>query len=122
MWDFPIYTYLGIFLIPMFFVTATSFMGLYINILLPRFDFENPVKVIKQSGSVSFTLLLSFIMLIIYFATSIIALLLIGDLLAIVLEIIISLLYLLLSILLLFTNGVKKYKKIEFWIRGEINV
>ena len=114
MWDFPIYTYLGIFLIPMFFVTATSFMGLYINILLPRFDFENPVKVIKQSGSVSFTLLLSFIMLIIYFATSIIALLLIGDLLAIVLEIIISLLYLLLSILLLFTNGVKKYKKIEF--------
>jgi ABC-2 type transport system permease protein len=43
---------LFVFLIPLLLLLFTSFTGLYVNLLFPRFDYENDTKVVKQSISV----------------------------------------------------------------------
>ncbi|MDD4387634.1 MAG: hypothetical protein PHV87_00210 [Bacilli bacterium] len=42
---------LFLFIIPLLVLLYTSFIGLYSNLLLPRFDYENDTKVVKQSLS-----------------------------------------------------------------------
>ena len=112
--DLPFYMYLAVFIIPLLFVIGTTMIGLYFNICYPKFDFDNPQKVVKSGVPTLLTILISFIGIIISFIIAITGYLLLGDLFTVILLIIIGLLYCLLSYGLLYTKGVKKYYKIEY--------
>lgn len=62
-----------IILIPSLFSICMSYLGLYINLKAPRFDWDNPIKIVKNSTSVLITMLSSAI---IYIVTGIIAIVL----------------------------------------------
>ena len=56
-----------IYLMPFSYALFASFGGLLCNIMFPKFDFENEIKVIKQSLAVFITILLGIIMVIVPF-------------------------------------------------------
>ncbi len=57
--DIKLADILFIFFIPIIACTFSGFLGVCVNLKLPRFDWTNEITVIKQSLSVIFTLLLS---------------------------------------------------------------
>lgn len=110
----PIYMYIAIFLVPLLFITGTTMIGLYFNICYPKFDFDNPQKVVKSSIPVLLTMLLSFAAIIISFIVAIVGYMLFGDIITVVILCVIGVLYCLLSYGLLYTKGVKKYYSLEY--------
>lgn len=87
-----------------------SILGLYVNILLPKFDFDSPVKVIKQSLSALITIGIAFVL---SFALIILYTLLgnmINPLIALIICFIFNLIILIISIMLLKTHGKRKYE------------
>jgi ABC-2 type transport system permease protein len=57
----PILYSLFMFLIPSLLAFFMSYLGLFINILFPRFDYENETKAVKQSLSVLLTMIFGFV-------------------------------------------------------------
>ena len=87
-----------------------SILGLYVNILLPKFDFDSPVKVIKQSLSALITTGIAFVL---SFALIILYILLgnmINPLIALIICFMFNLIILIISIMLLKTHGKRKYE------------
>ena len=110
----PIYMYIAIFLVPLLFIIGTTMIGLYFNICYPKFDYDNPQKVVKNSIPVLLTMLLSFAAIIISFIVAIVGYMVFGDIITVVILCVIGVLYCLLSYGLLYTKGVKKYYSLEY--------
>ncbi len=97
-------------LIPLIVNATLSFSGTYINLLVPKFDWENEAQIVKQSMSVLFTMLLGMLITIIPVILFICGLSF--ALLFIIIGVVLTLI-LILSILLLFTHGVKRFNSIQ---------
>ena len=63
--DFSWYEYLLIIIIPLILTISIIKIGLLINLLKPRFDYDNPVKAIKQGLPVLLTMFGSFVLMLI---------------------------------------------------------
>lgn len=59
--DFSLWNAFFMVLIPGFMVIIMSYAGLYFNLLLPRFDYESDVRVVKQGMAVLIAMLVGFI-------------------------------------------------------------
>ena len=89
-----------------------SSLGLLINIIFPRFDYDNPIKVIKQGKSV---LLIMIISLLVFGFLSVVTFILatIIGIIAIVVNLVLSMLLAIISVSLLYTKGEAKYDAIN---------
>ena len=100
-----------VFIIQILIVSAYSVEGLWINILAPKFDWDNEVKAIKQgTGSLLAMLVGLGLGLVLYITPIIFTMLGINGLLILLLN---SIVVLTIMSLILFTNGKKKYEKIQ---------
>lgn len=107
-----IFIILGAILIPVIYSFAGSFLGLYFNILKPNFNYDNPIKPVKQDLPVLFSMLVGFVIAFLGVG-SLFALVMILDLsIVLIIEIIIALIILTISSLLLFKKGIKRFEKI----------
>mgnify|MGYP000982539681 CR=1 FL=1 len=105
---------LMLILIPFIMVIFMGYLGLFINLFFPRFDYDNEVKVIKQSLSVSLTMLIGFLVdIIIFFLCIIIHIALNNTLITYLFALIISSVLLVSMVILTYTIGVKRYLKLE---------
>ena len=87
-------------------------LGLFLNIMFPKFDYDNPIRVIKQGLPVGLNVGLSFVIIIIIFIAHIIFSS-ISVALALAVDTVLAGVMLLVTILLLSKIGVKKYEKIN---------
>lgn len=87
-----------------------STLGLYVNILLPKFDYDSPVKVIKQSMSALIVTGMAFVISIILISCYTVFGNMISPIVGIIICFAISLALLITSIILLKTHGKKKYE------------
>lgn len=63
---------IALFLVPTLLVIAFSIIGLFINLKFPKFDYDNPAKVVKQGLSTGLTVLFSFITFMLVSVTSLV--------------------------------------------------
>lgn len=61
----PLIDFLLLYLMPLSYAFFTSLMGLLLNLLFPKFEFENEMKVIKQSLPAFLSILIGIIMVIV---------------------------------------------------------
>lgn len=92
---------------------STIIFGLYVNILIPKFNYDNPIQVVKQSGSVLVSMLTSFVVEIVYCGIVIICMMLFKTILCVVIPLFISIGLFIIVSAILFTNGIKKYEKLS---------
>ena len=93
-----------------FMALAFSIYGLYINILLPKFNYESPIKVVKQSSAVLVVMITSFIIDFISIFLYNILNVIFNPMIGIVCTTIFSLIIFILSLILLLVHGKKKYE------------
>lgn len=111
--DFKIIDYAMVFIIPLVFTIFMSYMGLYANLLFPRFDYENDVKAVKQSLSVLITMGVGFLVSIVVIVLGYIAIDRTGNyLFGYLVGGLISLALMITSIMLVYKHGSKIYNKI----------
>lgn len=109
-WGCNFYDFLFVVLIPATFSIAMSFIGIYLNLKFPRFDWDNPIKIVKNSISVLLTMVASFIIFFIAFVIGIVLVVLevyVYLILAILLAITTIIMFI--SIKLLYSKGVQLY-------------
>lgn len=96
-------------------ITCIAFyaLGLYINICLPKFNYDNPIQVVKQSSSVLVNLLISFVIEIIYFVLTMVSASIGGTFVCVAVNIAVCAIIATLSFAILFTNGIKKFNKLS---------
>lgn len=103
--------FLMVLTIPTIQIFILAFGGVYINLLFPNFDWEDPTVVVKQGLSVLLTMLLGFLLIgllpILYFALQPLSFAIIY-----IIELFVNLAILALFMVLLFTNGKSLYKKL----------
>lgn len=109
----PLYIYLVLFFSPLFFITGTAFMGLYLNLCFPKFNYDNVQKVIKNSLPVVLTIFLSFALIIVLFIGLMFSITYLDIWLIIVLQLLFGLIYVVIFWLLLSTKGIKKYMNLN---------
>lgn len=101
-------------MIPTVFVLYMSHLGLYINLLLPRFDYDSDTKAVKQSMSVLVTLTLSFVSLILIVIFGIIGselfISVAGTLMIVMFGILLMLAFI---VFLTYTHGIKLFNKLH---------
>ncbi len=102
-----------LFILPILNNINVGGFGLFFNILFPRFDWDNPVKVVKQSISVFLTMLSGIILTAFIVVVFIIVVNLINYLFAYLLSFVSMLLILILIYFLLKNIGVKRYNAIQ---------
>jgi ABC-2 type transport system permease protein len=113
LFDFEIVDYLMIFLIPALFSIFMSYLGLYVNLLFPRFDYENDVKAVKQSLSVIITMGVGFAVAILAIALGAVTIIFLEKIiLGYLVGLVICLVFAITLVLLLYKHGTKLYKKI----------
>lgn len=101
------------FVIPTFLVLYMSVLGLFVNILFPRFDYENETKVVKQSVSVIVTMIFGFIGSALILVPGFIFVFNIGNyLLGFLIQLGIEIVLIAVVIFLLSSTGREKYKKL----------
>lgn len=92
----------------------SSALGLYMNVLKPKFNWDAEIKVVKQSASVLFTILLSFILDTIVVLPGVLLYIANGNLIVTLLLMVGSGVVLTaIVLLLLFTHGKNKYERIS---------
>jgi ABC-2 type transport system permease protein len=100
------------FLIPAMVNIANGELGLYVNLLLPRMEWDSEVRVVKQSMSVIVSMLLGMALfgalIALYFVLSFL-----GALLALLVVFCILALVIVLFSMLLATDGTRRYRKIK---------
>lgn len=104
---------IGATLIPIIYATAGAFLGLYFNILKPNFNYDNPIKPVKQDLPVLFSMLISFGITLISFGILFGLLKILNISLILVIEILLSLIVLLIATVLLFKDGVNKFNSLQ---------
>lgn len=105
--------YLMVFLIPLLFSVFMSYLGILINLLVPRFDYENDVKAVKQSLSVLLTMGIGFVVVSLMIAFSGLVLSKTNNnLYAYLVGLIVNLIVTFTTMFLLYKIGPKLYKKL----------
>lgn len=104
---------IGATLIPIIYATAGAFLGLYFNILKPNFNYDNPIKPVKQDLPVLLSMLISFGITLISFGVLFGLLKILNISLILVIEILLSLIVLLIATVLLFKDGVNKFNSLQ---------
>jgi len=102
-----------VLLMDLLFVISFSVFGLYINILLPKFEFDSPLKVVKQSGAVFVSMIVSFVISFLMIIIYIIFNSMFNPTIGIIAGLVIGLISCILSIVLLCTHGKKKYNNLN---------
>lgn len=111
---FSFFNTLMVILVPSLFAVSISFLGLYANLLLPRFDYDQEIKAIKQSLSVLVTLGFSFVI-----TALVVGVILLGvavlksELLAYLFVSLLAVLITAIAYILVSTHGVKLYNKLN---------
>lgn len=90
-----------------------SILGLFFNILFPKFTYDNPLKVIKQGLPVGLNMCASLVVSLVVFILHLIIAMVLGDVLAFVLDTIFSVIILIISVILLKKIGTNKYERIN---------
>src|SRR5690554_218127 len=112
--NFGVLDTIMLIVIPLLVTLFMSYMGLFVNLLFPRFDYDSDVKAIKQSLSVLITMGVGFVVAAIIIGTSGYVYSNTGNPIYTYLTgLITSLVFAILSIVLLYTKGEQKYNKIE---------
>ena len=96
--------------LPMLLNVIVSFGGTYINILLPKLEWESETQVVKQSISLVVTMTISWILALIPVVLNLVG---VSISLCGIITLIIYAVFTIISIILLLTNGVKKFEKLE---------
>lgn len=101
------------FILPILIVLIISKVGLYINILLPKLEYEQPAQVVKQSLSVLVTMLVATLLVLIILGSALITYALTKNMTTtyIATYVVCLLMYIIIS-LILQTSGKKNYNKI----------
>lgn len=101
------------FILPILIVLIISKVGLYINILLPKLEYEQPAQVVKQSLSVLVTMLVATLLVLIILGSALITYVLTKNMTItyIATYVVCLLMYIIIS-LILQTSGKKNYNKI----------
>lgn len=101
------------FILPTLIVLIISKVGLYINILLPKLEYEQPAQVVKQSLSVLVTMLVATLLVLIILGSALITYVLTKNMTItyIATYVVCLLMYIIIS-LILQTSGKKNYNKI----------
>lgn len=108
-----IFITIGAMIIPIAYSFVGAFLGLYFNLLKPNFNYDNPIKPIKQDLPVLFSMLLSFVITLFGFGTMF-GLIMILDLnFVLIIEIVIALFMMIISLIILFKKGTKKYESLN---------
>lgn len=107
------YIFILAVLAPILLSISFSILGLFFNVLFPKFEFDNPLKVIKQGLPVILLMLVAMLITMVIFVGHLIVASEINELLAFVFDILISILVLGVSIILLLKTGIKKYHEIS---------
>ena len=95
-------------------ILIVSKMGLYINLLFPKIDFDQPARVVKQGLSVLITMIFSSVYTLIISGVGILGYILSGKItFGYITAFVFGALVYLLSTLLLKISGVKQFKKIQ---------
>jgi len=101
-------------LIPSLFAISISFLGLYANLLIPRFDYDQEIKAIKQSISVLVTMAFSFIITILLVGAILLGLVVLKNIsLAYLFVTLLAVIITAISYILISTHGVKLYDKLN---------
>lgn len=101
-------------LIPSLFAISISFLGLYANLLIPRFDYDQEIKAIKQSISVLVTMAFSFIITILLAGAILLGLVVLKNIsLAYLFVTLLAVIITAISYILISTHGVKLYDKLN---------
>ncbi|MDD3170936.1 MAG: ABC transporter permease [Bacilli bacterium] len=112
--DFNFFYTLMVFIVPALFAISISILGLYANLLLPRFDYDQEIKAIKQSMSVLVTMGFSFLITILLVGTIILGLSVIGSTVyAYLLITLLAIIIAAVSYILISTHGIKLYDKLN---------
>lgn len=110
--EFNVIAFIGLLLVPMLMNIFMSVVGLYINLLYPKFDWQNEAQVVKQSMSIGIATFVGMLfgggMIVLSIVFSSFGLMFMYIALAIVILILLGL-----SVLLLLKDGVKRYRKIK---------
>lgn len=101
-----------VFLMTVGFVLFTTFMGLFFNLLSPKFDYDNPVKAVKQGKPVLFTMLMDFGVIIVTGILLVIAHMFGGIYASVAVGTLLGIILCVISYLILFKKGVGLYDKI----------
>ncbi|MGI6710829.1 MAG: hypothetical protein ACOX4W_05240 [Bacilli bacterium] len=110
---FNLIGFVFLLIIPMLLIVCISAFGLFVNLLLPRFDWDTPTKVVKQSASVLVVMLGGFLLTAIFIVLGyllidnkipLVYVYLIGSLFAIVLTALV--------LIVLLTKGKKIYERL----------
>jgi len=99
------------FLIQLVLIFAYAIEGLWINILTPKFDWDNEVKAIKQGTGPLLSMLFGFLLGIIMYVPPFIAIAF--NINGLIILLITSIFVLVIMTIILFTHGKKKYDKIQ---------
>ncbi|HNZ77483.1 MAG TPA: ABC transporter permease [Bacilli bacterium] len=111
---FNLFNIMMIALIPSLFAISISFLGLYANLLIPRFDYDQEIKAIKQSISVLVTMAFSFIITILLVGAILLGLVVLKNIsLAYLFVTLLAVIITAISYILISTHGVKLYDKLN---------
>lgn len=101
------------FIIPSLLALYMSLLGLFVNILFPRFDYDNETKVVKQSVSVLITMIFGFVGSAIVLVPGYLVAFNIGNyILGFLIQLGIEVILIAIVMFLLSSVGIKKYKKL----------
>ena len=100
---------LGILII---FLIGSIYYGLLCNLLLPRFDFDNPARAIKQSGAVLLNMGITFASSLVLIGIMATLLIIFGALVSMIVSIILVSIYAIIGVVLVNTVGVRKYNRL----------
>lgn len=112
LFDFEFIDYAMILIIPLLFSIFMSYLGIYVNLLFPRFDYENDVKAVKQSLSVLITMGIGFIVASLIIGLSAFVIFDTNNLYGYLVALAITLFFTIITITLLYKHGSKVYKRI----------
>ena len=112
-WNVSLVDLMFIIIIPSLFTIFMTYASLYVNLLLPRFDWDNPIKIVKNSASVLVSMAVSAV---VYFISLIIVVvLMVLEAYVYVILLVLTLLVLALmvvAIVLVNTKGVKLFNNL----------
>ena len=99
-------------LIPIIYAIAGSFLGLFFNILKPNFNYDNPIKPVKQDLPVLFTMLVSLGITLLSFGLLFGLIMILDIIIVLLIELVLSVIFLIISSLLLFKKGTKLFENL----------
>ncbi|MDY0208901.1 MAG: ABC transporter permease [Bacilli bacterium] len=109
-----LFSVLMIVLIPSLFAISISLLGLYANLLLPRFDYDQEIKAIKQSMSVLVTMAFSFVITILLVGAILLGFVVLSSVsLAYLFVTLLAIIVTAISYILISTHGVKLYDQLN---------